>query len=91
MNVDHDGTNGDIGANDDPLETVMIHWSYNGGNVDNNAIDDKYDNNGENAENNSIGDIGDIGTIVSHGVIGTDGIIEWRCLSHFTRAIHIAH
>ena len=36
-----DGTNGDssnIGANgdnDDPLETIMIHWSYNGGDVDN--------------------------------------------------------
>ena len=34
------GNSGNIGANDDPLDTIMIHWSYNGGNVDNNANDD---------------------------------------------------
>ena len=28
------GNNGTIGANDDPFETMMIHWSYNGANGD---------------------------------------------------------
>ena len=78
-------TNGDsanIGANgenDDPLETRMIHWSYNGGNVDNNANGENGFN-GDNGENNSIGDIGTNGFIgISGGVIG---IIEWQCVFH---------
>ena len=29
------GTIGANGANDDPFETMMIHWSYNGFNGDN--------------------------------------------------------
>ena len=29
------GTIGAKGANDDPFETMMIHWSYNGANGDN--------------------------------------------------------
>ena len=38
------GTIGANGANDDPFETMMIHWSYNGSNSDNGSNDD----NGEN-------------------------------------------
>ena len=65
-----DGTNGDsgnIGANDDPLETIMIQRPYKGG---------KYANgdNGFDGEN-SINDIGTNGLIGTSGVIGTT---EWR-------------
>ena len=42
------GTIGANGANDDPFETMMIHWSYNGFNDDN-------------GNNNSNGDSGNIG------------------------------
>ena len=51
------GDNGTIGANeanDDPFETIMIHWSYNGSNDDNGS------NNG-NKYNNSNDDRGKIG------------------------------
>ena len=53
-------TNGDNctiganGANDDPFETMMIHWSYNRSNGDNGC-------NGDNGNNNSNGDSGNIG------------------------------
>jgi hypothetical protein len=40
-------TNGD---NDDPFETMMIHWSNNGSNGDNGFNSDN-DANGENSEN----------------------------------------
>ena len=90
-----DGTNGangdseNIGANDDnndPLETIMMHWSYNGGNVDNSANGNNGSKgvNGVNGENNSIGDVGTNGCIGTDGfigtsfVIGTNGTIEWR-------------
>ena len=50
------GDSGNIGANgdnDDPLETMVIHWSYNGGSVDNSANGDNGSNgdNGVNGEN----------------------------------------
>ena len=48
------GDNGTIGANgsnDDPFETMMIHWSYNGSNGDNGSNDD----NGFNDDNGSNG------------------------------------
>ena len=62
------GTNGD---NDDPLHPIMIQWSYNDGNVDNNA-------NGDNGFNGTS------------RVIGTNGIIEWRCVFHILHApLHI--
>jgi hypothetical protein len=51
------GDNGIIGANganDDPFETMMIHWSYNGSNGDHGF-------NGDNGNNNSNGDSGNIG------------------------------
>ena len=51
------GDNGTIGANeanDDPFETIMIHWSYNGFNDDNGSK-------GDNGNNNSNGDSGNIG------------------------------
>ena len=62
------GTNGEI---DDPLETMVIHWSYNGGSVDNSANGDNGSNgdNGVNGENDSIGDI------VTNGIIGTSGAV----------------
>ena len=53
-------TNGDYGtiganeANNDPFETMMIHWWYNGSNDDN-------DSNGDNGSNNFNGDSGNIG------------------------------
>ena len=59
------------GNNNDPLETMMIHWSYYGVNGDNNASG----NNGANDDNNCVS-----------GVIGTNSIIEWRCLPHITMA-----
>ena len=87
------GNSGNISANgdsDDPLDTIMIHWSYNGGNVDNNANDNNGSNgnNGVNHENNSIGNIGTNG---SSGVVhGTNGIIEWQCVFHISHApLHI--
>ena len=61
------GDSGNIGANsdnDDPLETMMIHWSYNGGNCDN------YDN-------GSNGDIGTNGFIGTSSVISTNRSIDW--------------
>ena len=51
------GDNGTIGANgsnDDPFETMMIHWSYNGSN----------DDNGFNGDNGSIDDNGSKATMV---------------------------
>ena len=48
------GTIGATGANDDPFETMMIHWSYNGFNDDNGF-------NGDNGNNNSNDDSGYIG------------------------------
>ena len=51
------GDNGTIGANeanDDPFETMMIYWSYNGSNGDNGF-------NGDNGNNNFNGDSGNIG------------------------------
>ena len=73
------GDNCNIGTNgncDDPLERIMIHWSYNGGNVDDNTNDNigSNGNNGVNGENDSISDIGNIGTN------GSSGVIEWRCV-----------
>ena len=44
------GDNGTIGANgasDDPFETMMIHWSYNGDNGNNNS--NRYDTLAENS------------------------------------------
>ena len=38
------GNIGANGVNDYPLEKMMIHWSYNGGNVDNNACGDNGSN-----------------------------------------------
>ena len=89
------GNSGNVGANCDiydPLETMFIHWSYNGGNVDNNTNGNNGFNsdNGVNGENNFIGDINTNGFIGTSGVIGTNGSIEWQmgmCLPHFTRAI----
>ena len=57
------GDNGTIGANgsnDDPFETMMIHWSYNGSNGDNGSNDDN-GSNGDNGTNNFNGDSGNIG------------------------------
>ena len=34
------GTIGANGANDDPFETMVIHWSYNGSNGDNGFMND---------------------------------------------------
>ena len=77
-----DGAKGDqwqqwrlYGDKDDPLKTMMIHWSYNGGSVDNHANGDSgfTGNNGVNGKNNSIG-TNDF--IVTSGVIGTNGTIE---------------
>ena len=65
-----DGTNGDsgnIGTNgdhDDPLETRMVLWLYNGGNVDTTA----------NGDNDFDGDSGNIGTIGDNG----DDSHHWR-------------
>ena len=50
------GDSGNIGVNDDPLETIIICWPYNGGNVDNNA-------NGDFGSNGSSGVIGTNGII----------------------------
>ena len=50
------GDSGNIGDNDDPLETMMIYWSYNGTNGDNIA-------NGDNGIIDSSGVIGANGTI----------------------------
>ena len=91
-------TNGDsfnIGANgdnDDPLETMMIHWSCYGGYVENSANGDNGSNgdNGVIGENNSIGDIGAHGFICTSGVIGTNGTIEWQCVLHIShKPLHI--
>ena len=48
------GDNGAIGANDDPFETMMIHWWYNGPDGDNGS-------DGDNCDNNFNGDSGNIG------------------------------
>ena len=51
------GDNGPIGANganDDPSETMMIHWSYNVSNGDNGS-------NSDTGNKNSNGDSGNIG------------------------------
>ena len=58
--------NGTIGANeanDDPFETMMIHWSYNGYNGSNGDYDfnDDIGFNVDNGNNNSNGDGGNIG------------------------------
>ena len=53
-----DGTIGANGADDDPFETMMIHWSYNGSNDDNGS-------NGDNGNNNSNGG----GVIVAIGTV----------------------
>ena len=63
------GDSGNIGANgtnDDPLETITIHWSYNGTNGDNNANGDNGDNgdNGVNGENKSNGKMATVATLV---------------------------
>ena len=63
------GDNGTIdanGANDDPFETMMIHWSYYGSNGDNgfngdNGSNDDNGSNGDNGTNNFNGDSGNIG------------------------------
>ena len=63
------GTIGANGANDDPFETMMIHWSYNGSNGSNgdNGFNGDYDFNDDNGfnvdngNNNSNGDSGNIG------------------------------
>ena len=49
------GTIGANGANDDPFETIMVHWSYSGSN-DNNG------SNGDNGSNDGNGSNGDNGT-----------------------------
>ena len=49
----------------------MMHWSYNGGYIDNNAY---IGSNGDNSENNSINNISYIRTNGSSGVICTNGI-----------------
>ena len=74
-----DGTNGDQWRQWRPLKTIMMHWSYNGGNVINNAYGDNGSDgdNGFNGENNSIVDIGTNGFIGTSGIIGTNGTIEW--------------
>ena len=57
------GDNGTIGANeanDDPLETMMIHWSYKGSNGDNGFNGDNCFN-GDTGNKNSNGDSGNIG------------------------------
>ena len=43
-------------SNDDPFETMVIHWSYNGSNGENSFNDD----NGFNDDIGSNGDNGDI-------------------------------
>ena len=63
------GDNGDIGANgdkDDPFETMVIHWWYNGPNGDN-------DSDGDNNSNGDSGNIGASGAIGDSGNIGTSG------------------
>ena len=63
------GDNGTIGANranDDPFETMMIHWSYNGSNGVTGSNDDSGSNddngfNGDDGTNNFNGDSGNIG------------------------------
>ena len=60
------GDNGTIGANgsnDDPFETLMIHWSYNGSNGSNsdNGFNDDNGSNGDNGNNKSNDDSGNIG------------------------------
>ena len=58
----------------------MINWSYNGGNVDNNA-DDDIGSNGENDSNDENDSIDNIGNI---------GIFEWLCVFHIPHAsLHI--
>ena len=54
------GDNGTISANDDPFETMMIHWSYNG---DNGSNGDNCSN-GDNGTNNFNDDSGNIGAPV---------------------------
>jgi hypothetical protein len=54
------GTIGANGANDDPFETMMIHWSYNCSNGDNGSNDDNGFN-GDNGNNNPNDDSGYIG------------------------------
>ena len=61
------GDSGNIGANsdnDDPLETMMIHWSYNGGNCDN----------GDDGSNGDIGTNDFIGTIDWREVLERDSL-----------------
>ena len=66
------GDNGTIGANgsnDDPFETMMIHWSYNGSNGDNGFNGD----NGSNDDNGSNGDNGTNNFNGNSGIIGANG------------------
>ena len=56
----NNGAIGAHGANDDPFETMMIHWSYNGSNGDN-GFNDANGFNGDNGNNNFNGDSGNIG------------------------------
>ena len=51
------GANGTNGTNDDPLETMTVHWSYNG-------------DNDTNGDNGVIGTNGDIGFNVAAKGIG---------------------
>ena len=60
------GTIGANGANNDPFETMMIYWSYNGSNGDDgfngdNGFNDDNGFNGDNGNNNSNFDSGNIG------------------------------
>ena len=60
------GTIGANGSNDDPFETMMIHWSNNESNGDNgfngdNGSNDDNGTNGDNGTNNFNGDSGNIG------------------------------
>jgi hypothetical protein len=45
------GTIGANGANDDPFETMMIHWSYNGSNGENNNFNGDSGNIGASGDN----------------------------------------
>ena len=72
------GDSGNIGANgtnDDLMETMIVHWSYNGTSGDNNAHRD----NGVNGENNSYGDGGNIGTNEANDDPFETMMIHWLC------------
>ena len=65
------GDNGTVdanGANDDPFETMMIHWSFNGSNGDNSFDGNTgdYNFNGD-CGNANIGANGDNGNIGANG------------------------